>query len=175
MNDYNYMHPSGKTVMRLSTYITSTILLLILTTLYIVNTLWLKWLESDTMIWIIAVGLIIILINLLIGVVIIHVYRYKIFRYKLKENEIMIRNGLWFVSVVNIPLFRIQNVDTHEGILMRKYKLASLTLSTAGGNTEIKLINKDTATALKYKIKNVNTINEPFNDENLLEEHQQDD
>ncbi|MDN6067362.1 MAG: PH domain-containing protein, partial [Staphylococcus equorum] len=83
-------------------------------------------------------------------------YRYQIFRYKLGENEITVRNGLWFVSVINIPLFRIQNVDTHEGILMRKYKLASLTLSTAGGNTEIKLIDKDIAATLKYKIKNVN-------------------
>ena len=50
---------------------------------------------------------------------------------------------------------------------MRKYKLASLTLSTAGGNTKIKLIDKDIAATLKYKIKNVNkaidvTENEAF-------------
>ena len=55
-----------------------------------------------------------------------------------------------------MPLFRIQNVDTHEGILMRKYQLASLTLSTAGGNTEIKLVNKEVAAQLKQTIKQVN-------------------
>ena len=63
---------------------------------------------------------------------------------------------MWFVNVVNIPLFRIQNVDTREGIIMRKYNLASLTLSTAGGNTEIKLIDKNKANALKQEIKKGN-------------------
>ncbi len=46
------------------------------------------------------------------------------------------------VSVLKVPLFRIQNVDTHEGLLMRKYKLANLILSTAAGNINIKFINK---------------------------------
>ncbi|MGO1419928.1 MAG: PH domain-containing protein [Staphylococcus equorum] len=156
MNEYNYMDKSGKTVMRLSAYIVTVIFVLILAVVYIVNRLWLQWLNSNTMMWVLIIGIIIIVIQLLLGAILIPAYRYQIFRYKLGENEITVRNGLWFVSVINIPLFRIQNVDTHEGILMRKYKLASLTLSTAGGNTEIKLIDKDIAATLKYKIKNVN-------------------
>lgn len=39
---------------------------------------------------------------------------------------------------------------------MRKYKLSNLTLSTAGGNINIKFINKTTATNLKQQIKSVN-------------------
>lgn len=156
MNEYNYMDRSGKTVMRLSAFIMTTIFVLILAAIYIVNTMWLEWLNSNTMIWVLIIGVIIIVIQLLLGAILIPMYQYQIFRYKLDENEIIVRNGLWFVSVIKIPLFRIQNVDTHEGILMRKYKLASLTLSTAGGNTEIKLIDKDIAATLKYKIKNVN-------------------
>lgn len=156
MNEYNYMDRSGKTVMRLSAYIMTMIFVLILAAIYIVNTMWLEWLNSNTMMWVLIIGVIIIVIQLLLGAILIPMYQYQIFRYKLDENEIIVRNGLWFVSVIKIPLFRIQNVDTHEGILMRKYKLASLTLSTAGGNTEIKLIDKDIAATLKYKIKNVN-------------------
>lgn len=156
MNEYNYMDRSGKTVMRLSAYIMTAIFVLILAAIYIVNTMWLEWLNSNTMMWVLIIGVIIIVIQLLLGAILIPMYQYQIFRYKLDENEIIVRNGLWFVSVIKIPLFRIQNVDTHEGILMRKYKLASLTLSTAGGNTEIKLIDKDIAATLKYKIKNVN-------------------
>ncbi|MDG0823783.1 PH domain-containing protein [Staphylococcus equorum] len=156
MNEYNYMDRSGKTVMRLSAFIMTTIFVLILAAIYIVNTMWLEWLNSNTMIWVLIIGVIIIVIQLLLGAILIPMYQYQIFRYKLDENEIIVRNGLWFVSVIKIPLFRIQNVDTHEGILMRKYNLASLTLSTAGGNTEIKLIAKDIAATLKYKIKNVN-------------------
>lgn len=150
------MDRSGKKVMRLSAYIVTTIFVLILAAIYIVNTMWLEWFNSKTLMWVLIVGVIIIVIQLLLGAILIPTYRYRIFRYKLDGNEIIVRNGLWFVSVIKIPLFRIQNVDTHEGILMRKYKLASLTLSTAGGNTELKLIDKDIASTLKYKIKNVN-------------------
>ncbi|MDG0843915.1 PH domain-containing protein [Staphylococcus equorum] len=170
MNEYNYMNKSGKTVMRLSAYIVTAIFALILAAIFIVNTLWLEWLNSNTMVWVLVVGVIIIIIQLLLGAILIPVYRYQIFRYKLDKNEITVRNGLWFISVIKIPLFRIQNVDTHEGILMRKYKLASLTLSTAGGNTELKLIDKDIAATLKYKIKNVNkTIEQTENEVSDIE------
>ncbi|RIL41218.1 hypothetical protein BUY93_14605, partial [Mammaliicoccus fleurettii] len=147
---------------------------LILAAVYIVNTLWLQWLNSNTMMWVLIIGIIIIVIQLLLGAILIPTYRYQIFRYKLGENEITVRNGLWFVSVIYIPLFRIQNVDTHEGILMRKYKLASLTLSTAGGNTEIKLIDKDIAATLKYKIKNVNKAIDVTENETSEIEHYKD-
>ncbi len=164
------MNKSGKTVMRLSAYIVTAIFALILAAIYIVNTLWLEWLNSNTMMWVLIVGVIIVIIQLLLGAILIPMYRYQIFRYKLDENEIIVRNGLWFISVIKIPLFRIQNVDTHEGILMRKYKLASLTLSTAGGNTELKLIDKDIAATLKYKIKNVNkTIEQTENEVSDIE------
>ncbi|PTF39874.1 hypothetical protein BUY29_10950, partial [Staphylococcus cohnii] len=102
------------------------------------------------------INIIIAFIVIIIGGMIRPIYKYKIFRYKLENQEITVRNGLWFINVVKIPLFRIQNVDTHEGILMRKYNLASLTLSTAGGNTEIKLIDKNKANTLKQEIKKGN-------------------
>ena len=105
---------------------------------------------------ILIIGAVIILLHIIVELVIIPKYRYKIFKYNLEDHTITVRNGLWFVKVVKMPLFRIQNVDTHEGILMRKYQLASLTLSTAGGNTEIKLVNKEVAAKLKQTIKQVN-------------------
>ncbi|GGB94352.1 PH domain-containing protein [Staphylococcus nepalensis] len=156
MNDYNYMHPSGKTVIRLSSLISVAVFIIILAIVSVVNQAWLHLISSKMMFWIWIVGTVIILIILIMGCLIIPIYRYKIFRYKLVNQEVTVRNGLWFINVVNIPLFRIQNVDTHEGIIMRKYNLTSLTLSTAGGNTEIKLIDKNKAYALKQAIKNSN-------------------
>ena len=38
---------------------------------------------------------------------------------------------------------------------MRKYQLATLTLSTAGGNSEIELIDRDEAQKLKHSLSNV--------------------
>lgn len=45
------------------------------------------------------------------------------------------------------------NVDIEEGWLMRKYQLATLNLSTAGGNAEILLIDKTTAQQIMDNIK----------------------
>ncbi|PTI17419.1 hypothetical protein BU082_12430, partial [Staphylococcus warneri] len=60
-----------------------------------------------------------------------------------------------------IPFFRIQNIDISEGFIMRKYQLATVTLSTAGGNSELLLINKEKAEEIKHLIK------ERRNSENL--------
>lgn len=156
MENYNNMHESGKTVMRLSATITVAILLIAFTIFNVVNYVWLEWIDKEQMKWIIIIGVSIALLYLIISVIFIPIYRYKIFKYNIDDNVVTVRNGLWFVSVMKVPLFRIQNVDTHEGILMRKYKLANLTLSTAGDNISIKFINKTTATRLKQQIKSVN-------------------
>ncbi len=156
MENYNNMHESGKTVMRLSATITVAILLIAFTIFNVVNYVWLEWIDKEQMKWIIIIGVSIALVYLIISVIFIPIYSYKIFKYNIDDNVVTVRNGLWFVSVMKVPLFRIQNVDTHEGILMRKYKLANLTLSTAGGNISIKFINKTTATRLKQQIKSVN-------------------
>lgn len=156
MSNYQYMHPSGKTVMRISATLITVVLCVLLVSVYLINHLWLNWFAQETMIWILMIGTGLILLYAIIELIIVPKYRYKIFKYHLENHTITVRNGLWFVKVVKIPLFRIQNVDTHEGILMRKYQLVSLTLSTAGGNTEIKLINKDVAATLKQTIKQVN-------------------
>ncbi|NWK84816.1 PH domain-containing protein [Staphylococcus sp. GSSP0090] len=156
MSNYQYMHPSGKTVMRISATLITVVLCVLLVSVYLINYLWLNWFAQETMKWVLMIGVGLILLYAIIELIIVPKYRYKIFKYHLENHTITVRNGLWFVKVVKIPLFRIQNVDTHEGILMRKYQLVSLTLSTAGGNTEIKLINKDVAATLKQTIKQVN-------------------
>lgn len=156
MSNYQYMHPSGKTVMRISATLITVVLCVLLVSVYLINYLWFNWFAQETMKWVLMIGVGLILLYAIIELIIVPKYRYKIFKYHLENHTITVRNGLWFVKVVKIPLFRIQNVDTHEGILMRKYQLVSLTLSTAGGNTEIKLINKDVAATLKQTIKQVN-------------------
>ena len=71
------------------------------------------------------------------------------------------RTGIVFINTNIIPFFRIQNIDISEGFIMRKFRLATVTLSTAGGNSELLLINKDKAEEIKHLIK------ERRNSENL--------
>ena len=81
------------------------------------------------------------------------IFRYKNFRYAIEEDEVHVRRGIIFIKTNIIPYFRIQNIDINEGFIMRRYQLATLTLSTAGGNSEIELIDKNEAQKLKLLIK----------------------
>ena len=49
---------------------------------------------------------------------------------------------------------RIQNVDLYEGFFMRKFNLASISLSTAGGNSGLKYLKVDIANEIKRSIQN---------------------
>ncbi len=97
-------------------------------------------------------GIVIIVLHIIIYVVISPIYKYKVFRYRVEDHHTTIRRGLWFIQTDQIPHFRVQNVDTYEGIIMRKFGLADVILSTAGGNAEINLIPQDVALELKQQL-----------------------
>nr|WP_279389347.1 PH domain-containing protein [Staphylococcus warneri] len=134
------------------------ILFLILICILILNWKFLHLTDN----WSIAIGGITLFIVCSITMLfVIPTFRYKNFRYKIKNNEIHVRKGIIFINTNIIPFFRIQNIDISEGFIMRKYQLATVTLSTAGGNSELLLINKEKAEEIKHLIK------ERRNSENL--------
>ncbi len=74
-----------------------------------------------------------------------------------------VRNGILFLDEKVIPYFRIQNIDIDVGPIMRRYRLATLTLYTAGGQAEIELIDRSEAR---------NNVNKVFLENNKNEDHQ---
>lgn len=158
MSIYNYMDVNAKKSMVLAHSILLIILFLILICILILNWKFLHLIDN----WSIAIGGIILFIACSITMLfVIPTFRYKNFRYKIKNNEIHVRKGIIFINANIIPFFRIQNIDISEGFIMRKYQLATVTLSTAGGNSELLLINKEKAEEIKHLIK------ERRNSENL--------
>ncbi|MDK4214430.1 PH domain-containing protein [Staphylococcus warneri] len=158
MSNYNYMDVNAKKSMVLAHSILLIILFLILICILILNWKFLHLIDN----WSIAIGGIILFIACSITMLfVIPTFRYKNFRYKIKNNEIHVRKGIIFINANIIPFFRIQNIDISEGFIMRKYQLATVTLSTAGGNSELLLINKEKAEEIKHLIK------ERRNSENL--------
>ncbi|EEQ79487.1 MULTISPECIES: PH domain-containing protein [Staphylococcus] len=158
MSNYNYMDVNAKKSMVLANSILLIILFLILICILILNWKFLHLTDN----WSIAIGGITLFIVCSITMLfVIPTFRYKNFRYKIKNNEIHVRKGIIFINTNIIPFFRIQNIDISEGFIMRKYQLATVTLSTAGGNSELLLINKEKAEEIKHLIK------ERRNSENL--------
>jgi len=52
--------------------------------------------------------------------------------YKLTEDEIIIRQGVWFKKTSIVPYNRITNIDVQQGPISRKLGIVSLKIQTAG-------------------------------------------
>lgn len=60
----------------------------------------------------------------------------KAFQYAPMQNELLIKNGLYFKQITAIPYGRIQYVEASQGPLMRYFQINSLQVHTAAGSTE---------------------------------------
>lgn len=72
--------------------------------------------------------------------------------YHLGDEEIHIRSGLLFRTMTSLAYARIQTVEVASGPIQRKFRLASLDISTAGSDLRISHIDPDTAAALRDQL-----------------------
>lgn len=92
------------------------------------------------------------LIYTIIIVFVIPRVRHRVWRYEVHEHEIDLQYGLFVIKRVLIPMVRVQHVDTHQGPLLRKYKLASIEISTAATKHEIPALDINEADQLRDHI-----------------------
>ena len=57
-------------------------------------------------------------------------YRYT--SYRVDDQSIEIRRGVWFRVVINVPRSRVQHIDVSQGPIERRYDLGTLIIYTAG-------------------------------------------
>lgn len=67
------------------------------------------------------------------------VLRARAIRYALREDDLVVRRGVWFERTVAVPYGRMQLVDVQRGPIMRMCGLASVKLVTAAASTEAEL------------------------------------
>jgi membrane protein YdbS with pleckstrin-like domain len=58
--------------------------------------------------------------------------RYRSWGYRLVEDELHIRSGLWVRSHTIVPFSRVQHIDVTQGPLERRFGVSTLVLHTAG-------------------------------------------
>ncbi|MCS4487060.1 PH domain-containing protein [Staphylococcus americanisciuri] len=151
-NTFFKMAPEAPRVMRIAGWIVVVVLSILAIASYIVG----FFVSFKTLMWwIAAVFAGLAILYAIVFVWLKPIYAYHIFGYQYSEQGIVVREGFIFNQQTKIPLFRIQNIDIDEGFIMRKYRLATLTFSTAGGNTKIKLIKKQQALKVKRLIQGI--------------------
>ncbi|MEC5424693.1 PH domain-containing protein [Virgibacillus sp. C22-A2] len=86
--------------------------------------------------------------------------RWRRWRYEVFEQEIYIQHGILIVSRTLVPMIRVQHVDTKQGPVLKKFKLASVTISTAATTHEIPALLEEDASDLRDRISALARVDE---------------
>ncbi|WP_405607559.1 PH domain-containing protein [Polaribacter sp. Asnod1-A03] len=73
-------------------------------------------------------------------------------KYAVREKDISYKSGVLFKKLTTVPFSRVQHIEVDEGPISRFFKLASLSVFTAGDSSddlEIKGITKEEALQIK--------------------------
>lgn len=141
------LDPRIKRVWRINSLILTAIMSVILFGVFIL--LW--QLAHINVLW----GLIplaILVLRLVFNFGVYPVIRYARWRYEAKDDEVDIRQGLFFISHVIVPIVRVQFTDTSQGPIMRMFGLAEVTITTAGGAQKIPGLRLEDADALRDRV-----------------------
>jgi uncharacterized protein len=102
--------------------------------------------------WLIMIGFIVVVVDTYVKIFLFPKLRWKRWRYEVHEHEIDIQRGLFIVRRTIIPMVRVQHVDTEQGPLLRKYHLATVSVSTAATTHEIPALDVEEAEKLRDRI-----------------------
>ncbi|PIC65095.1 hypothetical protein CSV79_03955 [Sporosarcina sp. P13] len=103
-------------------------------------------------IWIMVVVGVCVVLHAFFSIYLFPKVRWERWRYEVREAEIELQHGLFIVNRTLIPMVRVQHVDTAEGPILRKYGLASITISTAATNHSIPVLVTEEADELRNRI-----------------------
>jgi len=145
---------NGLKVWRLQNGIISLIFLLIIIGVF-VTSYYLQWPY-----WIGAILSGLWVLQVIFGIWLIPKIRHHIWRYEVFENEIEIQHGLIRVTRVIVPMVRVQHVDTSQGPLLRRYRLASVQISTAATVHDIPALELEEADELRDYISRLARVTE---------------
>lgn len=150
----NRISERALTVWRLSALISSvigwviTIAVLVLTIIFE----WTYW---------IFIGLVILsVLETIVSIFVLPKLKWKRWRYEVHEHEIDLQRGVFIVKRTIIPMIRVQHVDTQQGPLLRKYQLATVTVSTAATVHEIPALDLEEADQLRDYISKLARVDE---------------
>lgn len=142
----NQISPKGLKVWRLYGIMHSAIMLVIVVGAGILN--W--WLEGPF--WIYVIGAVVAILYTYLFVYLFPKLRWLRWRYEVREQEIELQYGIFIIKRTLVPMVRVQHVDTEQGPILRKYNLASITISTAATSHTIPALITNEADELRSRI-----------------------
>lgn len=87
------------------------------------------------------------------GLIIYPNIEYKQWGYKITEDRVDIRHGIFFVKHTIIPVVRIQHITVSQGPVNRKLGLYEVEMALASDNFEIPCLSKEVADEIADNLK----------------------
>ncbi len=102
---------------------------------------------------------IVLVVLLLIHTVISPYFRFHRYRYQITEEFIDVREGYIFVERQLVPLERLHKMQTNRGPIDRIFKVAKVTVTTAGGDVTLRFLDEEKADFIAESLsKRINQI-----------------
>jgi len=97
---------------------------------------------------------------------------YRQWKYNITEDKIEFYHGIFFVQHTIIPMLRIQHITVNQGPINKLYKIATVSISTAGGVFGLVGLPKETADEICDYINNrvIKKLKDRANEQVLEEE-----
>ncbi|UFT99814.1 PH domain-containing protein [Radiobacillus kanasensis] len=102
--------------------------------------------------WVFISSFLVWLILSFITILVVPNVNWKRWRYQVFEQEVDIEHGLLIIKRTLIPMIRVQHVDTKQGPILKKFGLATVTISTAATKHEIPALKEEEAYELRDRI-----------------------
>jgi len=142
----NQISPKGLKVWRLYGLMHSAIIWLLAIGGGLLN--W--WLEGP--LWVLMILVVVPILYTYLFVILFPKLQWLRWRYEVREQEIELQYGIFIVKRTLVPMVRVQHVDTAQGPILRKYDLASITISTAATTHTIPALITSEADELRGRI-----------------------
>lgn len=99
-----------------------------------------------------AVPLLAVLVVSVLFIGVIPGLRWRRWRYEIRDEEVDLQRGIFWISRTLVPLARIQHVDTQSGPLQRRFGLATVIFYTAAGPNQIPELSAPVAAGVRDRI-----------------------
>lgn len=114
----------------------------------------------DLSYWLIIISIVISGLSTYLFVTLLPKLRWRRWRYEIFDQEIYIQRGILIMSRTLVPMIRVQHVDTKQGPILKRFKLASITISTAATTHEIPALLEHDASELRDRISTLARVSE---------------
>lgn len=128
----NKLNPRIKNVWRISDFIWLTLVFAACFIPFSIIALYDDWAFIATAVIVVAY-----VVLLVVFLFVLPPIRYARWRYSMSSDFLDIAKGIIWKKRYIIPFIRVQNTDTKQGPVLRAFRLASVTVSTAAGSHEI--------------------------------------